>query len=230
MPWDSLPWDALPGPALLRHPPSFRVHFPSPAGVLSPRVSPGLSLMSPALVPVWEQGTDGSCLVQTPLAQRLMMQESSLAQFALQSAASLPAITLGLPATTGARVGGRVVPPAPGRGALRGFPLGLGFPALPMGTVGTILWPPAAVSLFLTPSPSPQGEAERRALPSLAHRVPVLNGPVLQGTHSPVFIPAGLEQHEAGSPLSPRLQPVIILEPSVTHAPLVAGEDRKSVV
>ncbi|NXD99975.1 HDAC7 deacetylase, partial [Chaetorhynchus papuensis] len=106
---------------------------------------------------------------ETPLAQRLMMQESSLAQFALQSAASLPAITLGLPATTGAR-----------------------------------------------------GEAERRALPSLAHRVPVLNGPVLQGTHSPVFIPAGLEQHEAGSPLSPRLQPVIILEPSVTHAPLVA--------
>ncbi|NXI83240.1 HDAC7 deacetylase, partial [Rhipidura dahli] len=106
---------------------------------------------------------------EAPLAQRLMMQESSLAQFALQSAASLPAITLGLPATTGAR-----------------------------------------------------GEAERRALPSLAHRVPVLNGPVLQGTHSPVFIPAGLEQHEAGGPLSPRLQPVIILEPSVTHAPLVA--------
>ncbi|NXY63986.1 HDAC7 deacetylase, partial [Callaeas wilsoni] len=106
---------------------------------------------------------------ETPLAQRLMMQESSLAQFALQSAASLPAITLGLPATTSAR-----------------------------------------------------GEAERRALPGLAHRVPVLNGPVLPGTHSPVFIPAGLEQHEAGSPLSPRLQPVIILEPSVTHAPLLA--------
>nr|XP_031363062.1 histone deacetylase 7 [Lonchura striata domestica] len=106
---------------------------------------------------------------ETPLAQRLMMQESSLAQFALQSAASLPAITLGLPATTGAR-----------------------------------------------------GDAERRALPGLAHRVPVLNGPVLPGTHSPVFIPAGLEQHEAGSALSPRLQPVIILEPSVTHAPLVA--------
>ncbi|NWT92253.1 HDAC7 deacetylase, partial [Urocynchramus pylzowi] len=51
---------------------------------------------------------------ETPLAQRLMMQESSLAQFALQSAASLPAITLGLPATTGARVSGRVVPPALG--------------------------------------------------------------------------------------------------------------------
>ncbi|NXN89281.1 HDAC7 deacetylase, partial [Bombycilla garrulus] len=106
---------------------------------------------------------------ETPLAQRLLMQESSLAQFALQSAASLPAITLGLPATTGTR-----------------------------------------------------GEPERRAVPSLAHRVPVLNGPVLPGAHSPVFIPASLEQHEAGGTLSPRLQPVIILEPSVTHAPLVA--------
>ncbi|NXD46590.1 HDAC7 deacetylase, partial [Copsychus sechellarum] len=106
---------------------------------------------------------------EAPLAQRLLMQESSLAQFALQSAASLPAITLGLPATAGAR-----------------------------------------------------GDAERRAVPSLSHRVPVLNGPVLPAPHSPVFIPAGLEQHEAGSALSPRLQPLIILEPSVTHAPLVA--------
>ncbi|XP_035757321.1 histone deacetylase 7 isoform X2 [Egretta garzetta] len=106
---------------------------------------------------------------EAPLAQRLMMQESSLAQFALQSAASLPAITLGLPATASTR-----------------------------------------------------GEADRRPLSSLAHRVPVLNGPVLTGTHSPMFIPAGLEQHEAGSSLSPRLQPVIILEPSVTHTPLVA--------
>ncbi|NXR93224.1 HDAC7 deacetylase, partial [Hypocryptadius cinnamomeus] len=106
---------------------------------------------------------------EAPLAQRLLLQESSLAQFALQSAASLPAITLGLPATTGTRA-----------------------------------------------------DAERRALPGLAHRVPVLNGPVLPGAHSPVFIPASLEQHEAGSALPPRLQPVIILEPSVTHAPLVA--------
>ncbi|XP_062453520.1 histone deacetylase 7 isoform X5 [Rhea pennata] len=67
-----------------------------------------------------------------------------------------------------------------------------------------------------------EGEADRRPLSGLAHRVPVLNGPVLAGTHSPMFIPTGLEQHEAGNPLSPRLQPVIILEPSVTHAPLVA--------
>uniref|UniRef100_A0A803W8L6 Histone deacetylase n=1 Tax=Ficedula albicollis TaxID=59894 RepID=A0A803W8L6_FICAL len=61
------------------------------------------------------------------------------------------------------------------------------------------------------------GDAERRAVPSLSHRVPVLPAPP-----SPVFIPAGLEQHEAGGALSPRLQPLIILEPSVTHAPLVA--------
>ncbi|NWS12706.1 HDAC7 deacetylase, partial [Pachyramphus minor] len=106
---------------------------------------------------------------EPPLAQRLMMQESSLAQFALQSAASLPAITLGLPATSSAR-----------------------------------------------------GDAERRPLSSLSHRVPVLNGPVLPGSHSPLFIPAGLEQHEPGGALSPRLQPLIILEPSVTHTPLVA--------
>uniref|UniRef100_U3K701 Histone deacetylase n=1 Tax=Ficedula albicollis TaxID=59894 RepID=U3K701_FICAL len=138
------------------------VHFPSPSGVLShgcphecPRAVPtvpGLSLLTDPRSP------------QAPLAQRLLMQESSLAQFALQSAASLPAITLGLPAPAGAR-----------------------------------------------------GDAERRAVPSLSHRVPVLPAPP-----SPVFIPAGLEQHEAGGALSPRLQPLIILEPSVTHAPLVA--------
>lgn len=78
--------------------------------------------------------------------------------------------------------------------------------------------------LLTQSSSSLQGETDRRPLSSLAHRVPVLNGPVLAGTHSPMFIPAGLEQHEAGSPLSPRLQPVIILEPSVTHTPLVAGK------
>uniref|UniRef100_A0A7M4E8R4 Histone deacetylase n=1 Tax=Crocodylus porosus TaxID=8502 RepID=A0A7M4E8R4_CROPO len=101
----------------------------------------------------------------TPLAQRLMMQESSLAQFAQQSTATLPTITLGLPATTSAR-------------------------------------------------------ADRHMLSSLTHgRVPVLNGPVLAGTHPPMFIPASLEQHEPGGTLSPR---VIILEPSVTHTPLVA--------
>ncbi|XP_039369823.1 histone deacetylase 7 isoform X7 [Mauremys reevesii] len=72
------------------------------------------------------------------------------------------------------------------------------------------------------PSMAHEGDADHRSLSGLAHRVPVLNGPVLSGTHSSMFIPAGLEQHEPGGPLSPRLQPVIILESSVTHAPLVA--------
>uniref|UniRef100_A0A8C0HD34 Histone deacetylase n=1 Tax=Chelonoidis abingdonii TaxID=106734 RepID=A0A8C0HD34_CHEAB len=54
--------------------------------------------------------------------------------------------------------------------------------------------------------------------PSMTHEVrslqTLLNGPVLSGTHSSMFIPAGLEQHEPGGPLSPRLQPVIILDSS----------------
>ncbi|XP_066469943.1 histone deacetylase 7 isoform X2 [Tiliqua scincoides] len=102
---------------------------------------------------------------ETPLAQRLRMQESSLAQFALQTTGSLPALTLGLPATSAA---------------------------------------------------STRGDGEHRTLPGLAHKVPVLTG-----AHAPVFLPTSLEQHEPGSPLSTRLQPVIILEPSLTHAPLV---------
>ncbi|NXB77870.1 HDAC7 deacetylase, partial [Donacobius atricapilla] len=156
-------------------PPSLKRRPPEAIGEGRARTGPGLGRGCPRCpqavpgVPERQRGADGPCSVQAPLAQRLLMQESSLAQFALQGTASLPAITLGLPANTSAR-----------------------------------------------------GEAERRALPSLAHRVPVLNGPVLPAGHSPVFIPAGLEQHEAGSALTPRLQPVIILEPSVTHAPLVA--------
>uniref|UniRef100_A0ABM5FPL5 Histone deacetylase n=1 Tax=Pogona vitticeps TaxID=103695 RepID=A0ABM5FPL5_9SAUR len=102
---------------------------------------------------------------EAPLAQRLRMQESSLAQFALQTTGSLPALTLGLPATSAA---------------------------------------------------SARGEGDPRALPGLAHKLPVL-----ASTHAPVFLPASLEQHEPSSPLSPRLQPVIILEPSLAHSPLV---------
>lgn len=102
---------------------------------------------------------------ETPLAQRLRMQESSLAQFALQTTGSLPALTLGLPATS---------------------------------------------------ATSTRGDGEHRTLPGLAHKVPVLTG-----AHAPVFLPTSLEQHEPGSPLTTRLQPVIILEPSLTHAPLV---------
>ncbi|KAJ6652568.1 hypothetical protein lerEdw1_011415 [Lerista edwardsae] len=102
---------------------------------------------------------------ETPLAQRLRMQESSLAQFALQTTGSLPALTLGLPATS---------------------------------------------------ATSSRGDGEHRTLPGLAHKVPVLTS-----AHAPVFLPTSLEQHEPGSPLSTQLQPVIILEPSLTHTPLV---------
>lgn len=66
---------------------------------------------------------------------------------------------------------------------------------------------------------SVQGDGDHRAHPGLAHKVPVLTS-----THAPMFLPANLEQHEPGSPLSPRLHPVIILEPSLTHTPLVTGE------
>ncbi|XP_050839665.1 histone deacetylase 7 isoform X3 [Serinus canaria] len=76
---------------------------------------------------------------------------------------------------------------------------------------------PAEHAALPAPGGAHEGDTERRALPGLAHRVPVL-----PGSHAPLFIPASLEQHEAGAALSPRLQPVIILEPSVTHAPLVA--------
>ncbi|KAH0628979.1 hypothetical protein JD844_010673 [Phrynosoma platyrhinos] len=102
---------------------------------------------------------------ETPLAQRLRMQESSLAQFALQPTGSLPALTLGLPASSA----------APAR-----------------------------------------GDGDHRTLPGLAHKVPVLTS-----THTPLFLPTSLEQHEPGNPLSTRLQPVIILEPSLAHPPLV---------
>uniref|UniRef100_A0A8C6VNQ6 Histone deacetylase n=1 Tax=Naja naja TaxID=35670 RepID=A0A8C6VNQ6_NAJNA len=54
-----------------------------------------------------------------------------------------------------------------------------------------------------------EGDGDHRAHPGLAHKVPVLTS-----THTPMFLPANLEQHEPGSPLSPRLHPVIILEPS----------------
>ncbi|XP_062975347.1 histone deacetylase 7 isoform X2 [Elgaria multicarinata webbii] len=99
---------------------------------------------------------------EMPLAQLLRKQESSLAHFALQTTGSLPALTLGLPATSAA---------------------------------------------------SARGDGDPRTLSGLAHKVPVLTS-----THAPVFLPTSLEQHEPGSPLSSRLQPVIILEP---HTPLV---------
>ncbi|XP_077185409.1 histone deacetylase 7 isoform X3 [Paroedura picta] len=126
----------------------------------------GCSSPNDSLVPEHGALPGASGLTQeTPLAQRLRMQESSLAQFALQTTGSLPALTLGLPAPSTA---------------------------------------------------STRGDGDHRTLPGLAHKVPLLTG-----THAPVFLPANLEQHEPGSPLSTRLQPVIILEPSLSHTPLV---------
>nr|XP_056723107.1 histone deacetylase 7 [Euleptes europaea] len=126
----------------------------------------GCSSPNDSLVPEHGALPAASGLTQeTPLAQRLRMQESSLAQFALQTTGSLPALTLGLPATS---------------------------------------------------MTSSRGDGDHRTLPGLAHKVSVLTS-----THAPVFLPTNLEQHEPGSPLSARLQPVIILEPSLSHTPLV---------
>ncbi|KAL7988096.1 hypothetical protein Chor_007015 [Crotalus horridus] len=123
----------------------------------------GCSSPNDSLVP--EHGATPGLIQEAPLAQRLRMQESSLAQYALQTSSSLPALTLGLPAPSAA---------------------------------------------------SARGDGDHRAHPGLAHKVPVLTS-----THAPMFLPANLEQHEPGRPLSPRLHPVIILEPSLTHTPLV---------
>ncbi|XP_047597653.1 histone deacetylase 7 isoform X7 [Lutra lutra] len=94
------------------------------------------------------------------LGQRLRLQETSLAPFALPTVSLLPAITLGLP--------------APAR-----------------------------------------ADADRRTHPTLGPRGPVLGSP-----HAPLFLPHGLEP-EAGGPLPSRLQPILLLDPSVSHAPLL---------
>ncbi|XP_032203883.1 histone deacetylase 7 isoform X9 [Mustela erminea] len=94
------------------------------------------------------------------LGQRLRLQETSLAPFALPTVSLLPAITLGLP--------------APAR-----------------------------------------ADADRRTHPTLGPRGPVLGSP-----HAPLFLPHGLE-HEAGGPLPSRLQPILLLDPSVSHTPLL---------
>ncbi|NWT74217.1 HDAC7 deacetylase, partial [Prunella himalayana] len=105
---------------------------------------------------------------EAPLAQRLMLQESSLAQFALQSATSLPAITLGLPATTGARVGPGLYPQ---HWVPVGLPLGFGVPGAAHGHGGDNPVPSqcpcplpglGTVPFSLAPSLLP---AERLALP-----------------------------------------------------------------
>ncbi|XP_034858688.1 histone deacetylase 7 isoform X3 [Mirounga leonina] len=60
-----------------------------------------------------------------------------------------------------------------------------------------------------------EADADRRAHPTLGPRGPVLGSP-----HAPLFLPHGLES-EAGGPLPSRLQPILLLDPSVSHAPLL---------
>uniref|UniRef100_A0A287D9Z7 Histone deacetylase n=1 Tax=Ictidomys tridecemlineatus TaxID=43179 RepID=A0A287D9Z7_ICTTR len=95
------------------------------------------------------------------LGQRLRLQETSLAPFALPTVSLLPTITLGLP--------------APAR-----------------------------------------GDGDRRTHPALGPR------PVLGSPHAPLFLPHGLEP-EAGGTLPSRLQPILLLDPSVSHTPLLTG-------
>ncbi|XP_045143168.1 histone deacetylase 7 [Echinops telfairi] len=94
------------------------------------------------------------------LGQRLRLQETSLAPFALPTVSLLPAITLGLP--------------APAR-----------------------------------------ADADRRTHPTLGPRGPVLGSP-----HTPLFLPSGLEP-EVGGTLPSRLQPILLLDPSVSNAQLL---------
>uniref|UniRef100_A0A5G2QKK2 Histone deacetylase n=1 Tax=Sus scrofa TaxID=9823 RepID=A0A5G2QKK2_PIG len=63
------------------------------------------------------------------------------------------------------------------------------------------------------PAPA-RADGDRRTHPTLGPRGPVL------GPHAPLFLPHGLEP-EAGGPLPSRLQPILLLDPSVSHAPLL---------
>lgn len=67
-----------------------------------------------------------------------------------------------------------------------------------------------------------EADGDRRTHPTLGPRGPVLGSP-----HAPLFLPHGLEP-EAGGPLPSRLQPILLLDPSVSHAPLLTGESAAS--
>lgn len=66
--------------------------------------------------------------------------------------------------------------------------------------------------------PLPQADGDRRTHPTLGPR-----GSVLGSSHTPLFLPHGLDP-EAGGTLPSRLQPILLLDPSVSHAPLLTGE------
>ncbi|KAB0402629.1 hypothetical protein E2I00_000839, partial [Balaenoptera physalus] len=66
------------------------------------------------------------------------------------------------------------------------------------------------------PAPA-RADGDRRTHATLGPR-----GPVLASPHAPLFLPHGLEP-EAGGALPSRLQPILLLDPSVSHAPLLTG-------
>ncbi|XP_070475588.1 histone deacetylase 7 isoform X5 [Equus przewalskii] len=107
-----------------------------------------------------EHGPGPGLGTEALLGQRLRLQETSVAPFALPTVSLLPAITLGLP--------------APAR-----------------------------------------ADGDHRTHLTLGPRGPVLGSP-----HAPLFLPHGLEP-EAGGPLPSRLQPILLLDPSAPHAPLL---------
>ncbi|KAL1767370.1 histone deacetylase 7 isoform X2 [Sigmodon hispidus] len=61
---------------------------------------------------------------------------------------------------------------------------------------------------------SSEADGDRRTHSTLGPRGPVLGNP-----HAPLFLHPGLEP-EAGGTLPSRLQPILVLDPSVSHAPL----------
>ncbi|XP_040089698.1 histone deacetylase 7-like isoform X2 [Oryx dammah] len=60
-----------------------------------------------------------------------------------------------------------------------------------------------------------EADGDRRTHATLSPRGPVLGNP-----HAHLFLPHGLEP-EAGGPLPSRLQPILLLDPSVSHTPLL---------
>ncbi|KAK1341229.1 hypothetical protein QTO34_017632, partial [Cnephaeus nilssonii] len=60
-----------------------------------------------------------------------------------------------------------------------------------------------------------EADGDRRTHPTLGPRGPVLGSP-----HAPLFLPPGLES-EAGGTMPSRLQPILLLDPSVSHPPLL---------
>ncbi|KAM5288278.1 histone deacetylase 7 isoform 3-T3 [Ctenodactylus gundi] len=65
------------------------------------------------------------------------------------------------------------------------------------------------------PALGSEADGDRRTYPTLGPRGPVLGNP-----HAPLFLPQGLEP-EAGGTLPSRLQPFLLLDPSVSHAPVL---------